>query len=295
MAIADKYTLKNLKADFPNDDVCLDAIFAATHSRECSCGGHYSRITGRKQYQCSMCRFQIAPLASTLFHKSDTPLTLWFHAIFVFSNAKSGFSGKELERQIGVTYKTAWRMLRRIREALPQGTDKLQGDVEMDETYCGGKGKGGRNNEGLGEVMKKKTVVIGAVERSDATKRDEIRAGVFENGTAATIGGFLHANVEPQGSRLFTDESNRYNKVAKGYDRHTVNHRQKEYVRGEAHVNTMESFWSHLKRSIDGTHKHVSKKHMPSYVNGFVFHRNNRHNDSERFAVLLGTLLASRA
>lgn len=288
MALQDKYTLKNLKEDFPDDDACLEVIFSALHSRECSCGGTYSKIVSRRQYQCSTCRHQIAPTADTLFHKSDTPLTLWFHAIFVFSNAKSGVSAKELERQIGVTYKTAWRMLRLIRERLAVfGDEPLSGDVEMDETYFGGKHKAGRNNEGLGNAMAKKSVIIGAVERGG-----RVKAEVSPSAKARDVGNFLSWNVKREGTRLFTDESNRYHKAAADYDRRMVNHSKKEYVRGEAHVNTMESFWSHVKTSIRGTHKHVSRKHLQSYVDGFVFHRNNRGNDTLRFASLLGELLS---
>jgi transposase len=91
MAKADKYTIKNLQQQFPNDDVCLDFLFDALHSRKCSCGGSYSRVKGRKQYQCSKCRFQIAPTAGTIFHKSATPLTTWFYALFIFSNARVAF------------------------------------------------------------------------------------------------------------------------------------------------------------------------------------------------------------
>ena len=99
-----------MERDFPNDEAVLDFLFDAQHSRKCSCGGHYTLKTGRRQFQCSKCRFQIAPTANTLFHKSDTPLTLWFKAILTFSNAKSGISAKEMERQLEVTYKTAWRI-----------------------------------------------------------------------------------------------------------------------------------------------------------------------------------------
>lgn len=118
------------------EESVLDFIFDTQHSRQCSCGGSYSLKMGRRQYQCSKCRFQIAPTANTLFHKSDTPLTLWLKAILTFSNAKSGISAKEMERQIEVTYKTAWRMLHLIRKALGQ-SGKLQGDVEMDTAYFG--------------------------------------------------------------------------------------------------------------------------------------------------------------
>src|SRR3990167_8027709 len=101
MSQATKYSIRNLKADFPTDDVCLEYLFDTLHTRECSCGGQYSRLhtkNNRKQFQCSKCRFQIAPMSNTIFEKSSTPLTLWFHAIFIFSNAKSGISGKERER-----------------------------------------------------------------------------------------------------------------------------------------------------------------------------------------------------
>lgn len=106
-----KYGLKHLRKDFPNDKACLQFAFDALHSRECSCGGQYALRLERKQFQCSKCRFAISPLANTIFEKSSTPLTLWWHALWVFSNAKSGISAKELERQLAVTYKTAWRIL----------------------------------------------------------------------------------------------------------------------------------------------------------------------------------------
>lgn|SRR3990167_2863253 len=134
----DKYGVKNLKRDFPTDEVCLSFIFDALHSRQCSCGGNYKLIKGRRQFQCSKCRFQIAPTAGTIFAKSDTPLTLWFHALLIFSNAKSGVSAKYLQRELEVTYKCAWRMLKLIRQALNQKGSKLTGKVEMDETYMSG-------------------------------------------------------------------------------------------------------------------------------------------------------------
>jgi hypothetical protein len=165
MAKETKYSIRDLKRDFPTDEACLDLVFDTLHSRDCSCGGTYKQIKGRKQYQCSKCRFQIAPASTTIFHKSDTPLSSWFHAIFIFSNAKSGISAKELERQLGVTYKCAWRILSLIRLALKQDTTKLKGDVEIDTGYFGGRHYAGKNNEKLGEAMAKKSVVTIAVER----------------------------------------------------------------------------------------------------------------------------------
>lgn len=288
MAQKDKYGKRELDAQFPNDDTCLEYLFDLLHNRQCSCGGHYSRVSGRKKFQCSKCRYQIAPMAETLFEKSPTPLSLWFHAIFIFSNAKSGISSKEMERQLNVTYKCAWRILRLIREHLGQGKRKLKGKVEMDEAYFGGKGNGGRYNKNYKKVMAAKTVVIGAVERGG-----EFRATKVKNAKAKTIGKFLEQNVEATGTNLLTDQSNRYGRVARGYDRITVNHGQKEYVRGEVHVNNVERFWGHVKRSVRGTFKAISQKHFQSYLDAFVFHYNNRGSDRQRFEILLTTLLSA--
>jgi len=286
MAKENKYGVGDLKEEFPSDSVCLDYIFDFLHSRNCSCGGRYKRLPNRKQYQCSKCRFQIAPAVDTIFEKSSTPLTLWFHAIFIFSNAKSGISAKEMERQLNVTYKTAWRILRLIRESLRQGKNKLKGNVEMDEAYFGGKGDGGKYNKNYKQVMKKKAVVVGAVERDG-----KARVETVPDATADTLGKFIVENIQKKDTRLLTDGSNRYENWAYDYDRHSVNHGKKEYTRGDIHVNHVENFWSHLKRSIKGTHKVVSKKHLQSYLDGFVFHYNNRHNDRERFSSLLSALL----
>ena len=146
-----RYGIRSLKRDFPDDNSVLEFMFDALHSRNCSCGGTYSLVKGRRQFYCSKCRFQIAPTANTIFAKSETPLTLWLQAILAFSNAKSGISAKYLERELEVTYKTVWRMLILIRQALQQSTDLLQGDVEMDAAYIGGRKAAGKNNADLAE------------------------------------------------------------------------------------------------------------------------------------------------
>lgn len=204
----------------------------------------------------------------------------------VFSNAKSGISAKTLERDLEVTYKTAWRMLTLIRKALKQERTGLRGDVEIDIGYFGGKGKAGENNKDLSKVMKDKSVVIAAKQRGG-----KILAQVVPDATAKTHKNFLWGNVHQEGTRLMTDKTNRLDRVAMGYDRHSVDHHRGEYVRGDIHVNNVETFWAHVKRSIRGTHKVVSKKYLQSYLDGFVFHANNAHTDRERFEALLGTVL----
>jgi transposase len=287
MTRQNRYGIKSLERDFPTDEACLDFLFDAQHSRKCECGGHYSLKAGRRQFQCSKCRFQIAPTAQTVFHKSDTPLTLWFKAILTFSNAKSGISAKEMERQLEVTYKTAWRILMLIRKSLQQ-SGKLQGDVEMDTAYFGGRFKSGKNNEKQKEAMAAKMVVMGAVARNG-----NARLKVVPDSTAKTHGEFLAETVEPEGTRLMTDKTNRLVKVAMGFNRFTVDHHKGEFKRGDVYANTIDAFWSHLKRSITGTHKVISRKYLQEYLDGFVFLRNNRHSDKERFSLLLSSLLSA--
>lgn len=286
MAKETKYSVQDLKRQFPDDAACTTFIFDTLHSRKCSCGGVYKLITGRRQLQCSKCRYQIAPTANTIFHKSPTPLSLWFHAVFIFSNAKSGISAKEMERQLGVTYKCAWRMLSLIRKSLKQSNDLLKGDVEMDASYFGGKGDAGPNNIRLSSVMQNKSPVMVAVERGG-----KLRVKITKNVTARTIGSFLDMNVRVKGTRLMTDSARTYERVARGYNRHFVDHHRKEYARGDVHINRTEAWFSHVKRSITGTYKVISKKHLQSYLDAFAFHYNNRGNDRKRFEILLGTLL----
>lgn len=281
-----KYTIKDLRKDFPNDRAILDIMFSTNHSFKCSCGGKYNYL-GNKKYQCSKCRYQISPTANTIFHKTTTPLTDWLHAIYMFSQAKSGISAKELERQIGCTYKTAWRMLSLIRSVLP--TDEtLKGNVvEVDEAYIGGRMKRTGSNNEYNKVANK-SVVYGAVDR----KNKRIIAKVMPDATKWSAGYFINTHIK-KGSTLYTDKTNRIDNVVEGYNRESVCHKREEYVRGEVHTNSIENFWGHTKRSITGTHKHISKEHAQSYVNAFAFHYNNRHSDKDRFFSLLSGLLSA--
>ena len=194
-----------------------------------------------------------------------------------------------MERELETTYKTAWRILTLIRKALAQKDTsdggKLYGDVEMDGAYIGGRHDSGTYNKRQKEAIAAKSLVLGAVERGGRA-----RVSVVPDMSADTHGWFLEANVD-SGARLLTDKTNRLDRVAAGYDRHVVNHNIKEYVRGDVHTNTIDGFWAHVKRSIKGTHKVVSKKHLQEYLDGFVFHYNNRHSDKVRFGVLLGKVM----
>ena len=172
----ERFTIKDFNAQYPTDAKCLDAIFKnryGTLSRcpDCEKRTTFYRVTERKCYACQYCGYQLHPLADTIFHKSDTPLKNWFYAIYLFANAKNGVSAKELERQLGVTYKTAWRMAKQIRVLFHSPARKLSKTVEIDDTYIGGirPGKRGRGAAG-------KSIVLGAVQREGRLAASVVRA-----------------------------------------------------------------------------------------------------------------------
>ncbi len=275
-----RYTKKQFDAEYPTDDACLDAVFQNRYGDiDCcpSCGvidAKFYRVSGRKCYACEWCGYQLHPLAQTIFHKSSTPLRDWFYAIYLFSVSKNGVSAKEIERHLGVTYKTAHRMAKMIRSLMDEGeNDMFSGDVEADETYIGGKHK-------KADGYARKSVVLGIVERQG----DVIARHAISNGSRVII-----PNIEKhvaKNSTIHTDEYVAYRKLEKmGYTHTTVNHRALEYVNGIAHTNTIEGFWGQLKRSIDGTYHSVSPKYLQTYLNEFSFRYN--HRDEAVYPVLL--------
>lgn len=265
-----KFTLMDFQTQFPNDRAVLDFLFKTRWPRGCTCPECAKKdcfypVEKRRSYSCSWCGHQVYPTAGTIFHKSSTPLVSWFFAIFLMSTSRNGVAAKELERQLGVTYKTAWRMAHEIRKLMADGPVKFKGEVEIDETYVGGKrpGKRGRGAEG-------KTAVIGIVNRKGG-----VHAEVVPAVNTAKAMSILMRNVHPDAT-VNTDELGIYNLVGKIWKHNRVEHGTGEYVRGTAHTNSIEGFWSQLKRSIDGTHHHVSRKHLQAYVNEFAFRYSNR-------------------
>ena len=267
-----RYTIDTLHKEFPNDDTCLDFIYQKRYGHlgycpHCGVITKFYRIKTRKYYKCPHCAFELYPLANTIFHKSDTPLTKWFHAIYLFSVGKNGVSAKELERHLGVTYKCAWRMCKQIRLMMQENGDKLSGIIEADETYIGGKSK-------QEHWPDKKSAVVGIVEKQKDT--GQVKAFATKQANATNTLPFIRNSVAA-GSTLHTDDSRIYSRVKRDFTHEFVNHSKYEYVKAGVHTNTIEGFWGQLKRSLDGTYNSVSPKYLQLYVNEFVYRYNHRH------------------
>ena len=273
--------------NFPSDDACLHHLMVHKYGEtlDCpKCGKHgkFHRMKKGPAYECQWCGHHLHPMAGTIFHRSRTSLQKWFYAIYLFTTTRHGVAAKELQRQLSVTYKTAWRMAHQIRKLMADadGEWPLGGTVEADETYVGGKVKGkGRGYTG------NKTVVFGMLERGG-----DVMTKVVPNVRKKTLQPIIKANVE-KGSTVHTDELKSYGGLSKaGYEHETVNHGAGEYVDSECHVNGMEGYWARLKLSIRGTHVHVSGKHLEKYVKEFEYRYNRRNDPSSMFGDLLASL-----
>lgn len=268
----ERYTIDTLHKQFPDDDTCLDYMFRQQYGTLAACpkcgvvNPRYYRVRNRKCYACNDCGYQLSPLANTIFHKSETSLKKWFYAIYLFSVGKNGVSAKEIERHLGVTYKTAWRMAKQIRLMMQESGSPLSGIVEADETYVGGKRR-------TKERWDNKTAIVGIVEKQKNV--GQVKAFTTPHADATVTLPFLKSNIMP-GSTLHTDDSKIYYRVKRDFTHQFVNHSKLEYVRSGVHTNTIEGFWSQLKRSVDGTYHCVSPKYLQYYVNEFVYRYNHR-------------------
>jgi transposase len=261
-----KYTIQDFNTEFPNDDACLTFVCESrwpdgrTMCEKCGVERKHHRVTGRTAYACDHCGNHIYPLAGTIFEKSTTSLKTWFYAIYLMGSTRCGVSAKQIQRETGVTYKTAWRMFKQIRTLMSEDV-KLEGSsVEMDETYMGGKRRGGKRgrppaNDG------KKTCVVGAVERGG-----KVVALAATDSTRKTLHGIAKEYVLPD-SIVYTDEYYAYDRLCDhGYTHRRINHSSGVYVVGDVHTNTIEGFWSLVKRGIGGVYHSVSKKYLQSYL-----------------------------
>lgn len=269
-------TLRQFQDRFPTEDICLDHLFQTRYGSDFVCPGcdrpaRYTRVAGRRSYQCQWCAHQVYPTAGTPFDRTRTPLRDWFFVMFQFCALRNGVAAKEVERQLGVTYKTAWRMCHEIRKYMGalDGENPIGGlgrIVEIDETFIGGYERNGQGGKG-------KTVVLGMKARNG-----DVVTKVVANRRSGTLVPLIIKHVRPL-SEVHTDEHIGYGGLGtvNRFKHLTINHSAKQYVSATGvTTNGIEGFWSQLKRGINGTHIHVSAKHLPKYLAEFEFRHNRR-------------------
>jgi len=277
-----KYTIGQFNKDFPDDNACLEWLKNYLYPtgilcHKCGKNTSHYKVTKRACYACDRCGNHVYPMIGTIFEHSATPLKLWFYAIFLMSATRCGISAKQIERETGVTYKTAWRMFTQIRTLLQEDTPPLTGEVEVDETYVGGRRHGtrGRGAEG-------KAKVIGAVQRGG-----KVIARVIPDVKRYTLVPFMSRKVS-RDAILYTDTFPSYDHMTRlGYKHLRIEHSAKEYARGRIHTNNIEGFWSLIKRGIGGVYHSVSEKYLQSYINEYSFRYNHRKDEKSMFETVL--------
>ncbi len=293
-----KYTFKEFQSEFPTDESCLERLMQVQYGgTEMTCPGcgvanaKFHLMHKRKAYACQECGHHVYPCADTIFNKSRTNLTKWFFAMYLMTSTRHGVAAKELQRQLGVTYKCAWRMAHELRKLMASADHggKLSGHVEIDETYIGGKLSRRKAKNRKANQFTNKTIVFGMVECDGM-----VRAGPVPNAHRPTLEPIIRENVK-RDTIFSTDENGAYNDlVLLGMKHGTVKHSDYEYVRGIHHTNTIENYWGQFKRGVRGTHVTISSKHMWKYVAEFAYRRNYRASHSMMFNRLVAAFALPR-
>jgi transposase len=287
-----RYTINDFNEQFPDDTACLEHLKeqrfpgGIAYCEKCKQERKHYRINGRPVYSCDHCGTQISPMAGTIFDHSSTSLRLWYYAMYLMASTRCGISAKQIQRETGVTYKTAWRMFRQIRTLLSESDMQLEGEaVEVDEAYFGGRRKnGGGRRLRTDKGEKYKTVVVGVVER-----KGRVIAKTVPDSKSVHLLETVREFVLPK-TTVFTDEYKSYDGLShmqQGYVHRRINHSTKVYVMGDIHTNTIEGFWSLVKRGIGGVYHQVSQKYLQSYLDEYSFRYNRRDCGNLIFTSLL--------
>ena len=280
-----RMTFTEFMRRFPTNDACLEYLKerfypAGTECPSCHKSSKFHRIKGRSAYSCQYCGHHVYPTAGTIFHKSTTSLQLWFWAIYLMSSTRCGLAAKHLEREIGVSYKTAHRMFKQIRTLLDDG-GSLSGRVEIDETYMGGRRKGSPGGR-PGPNDSTKPPVLAMVER-----KGKVKARVVPNVRRATLLPEIQRYVDPS-SIVYTDELKSYDLLGQHYSQHwRIPHSLGIFIQGHIYTNTAESFFSLVKGGIWGTYRGVSTRYLQNYLDEYAWRWNHKYDRRSMFETIL--------
>jgi transposase len=298
---ASDYSLMEFMREYPDDAACLDRLwrdrFAPdghhAHCPKCERERKFHRTKTRASYTCDTCGLHIHPMKGTIFEKSTTSLFQWFYAMYIMASTRCGVSAKQMERELGVGYKTAHRIMKKIRTELMTDEDDgpLSGDVEIDETLWGGKPRGRKlNPQEAAAFREAKATVLGMVERGG-----KVRVRVISSRRGYALSREVRANVNPT-SIIFTDDWPAYKPLRGEFlDHRVINHSAGLYVDGPTHTNTIEGFFGNLKTGMRGAYKKVSPHYLQSYLNEFAWRHNARYEGRAMFKQLLARAAAGRA
>jgi len=288
--VAKRFTIQQFNALFPNDDACLVWLMGQRYPDgiafcdKCLTERKHHRIAARRAWSCDYCGSMISPTAGSIFAKSPTPLRLWFYAMYLMSTTRCGISAKQIQRETGVTYKTAWRMFKQIRTLMSEDIRLEGSSVEADETYYGAPLRNKHRRKLKQGYHKDKQPIFGMVERGG-----RVLARVVPNAKETTLLPIIAERVLPA-STIFTDCYTPYDNLAQmpqGYDHQRINHAAKVYVMGDCHTQNIDGFWSLLKRGIGGVYHSVSTKYLQSYCDEYGYRYNRRFDDQPMFTSLL--------
>lgn len=303
------FSLMEFMRLFPDDAACLDKLwrdrFAPdghhAHCPKCERERKFHRTKTRASYTCDTCGLHIHPQKGTIFERSSTSLHLWFYAMYLMASTRCGISAKQMERELGVTYKQAHKMMKRIRTLMGDDGEPLSGDVEVDETSWGGKPRKQHgvtrfptvheaNRRAAGKAhAEAKPTILGMVERGG-----RIRYRVIPSRHGAVLSKAVTANVNPE-SIIFTDDWASYKPLARHYiDHKIVNHSAGIYVQGSTHTNTIEGAFGNMKTGMRGVYKKVSPRYLQSYLDEYSW-RHNAQRERETRGVPLFQQLLDRA
>ncbi len=285
-------SLVEFMREFPDDAACLDRLWRERYAPDghhaqcpvCERERKFHRTKTRASYTCDSCGKHLHPMKGTIFERSTTSLQLWFYAMFLMASTRCGISAKQLERELGVTYKTAWRMFNRIRnELMVDDQEPLTGEVEVDETGVHGRPRGPKMTKKEAAQWRERQVsVLGMVERGG-----RVKLRVITSRRGEPLSGAVRANVNPE-AIIFTDDWMSYKPLGKEFAGHSViNHSGGVYVRGDVHTNTVEGFFGNLKTGMRGAYKKVSAKWLQSYLDEYAWRYNARREGSGLFEQLL--------